>query len=96
MNDVAYFILVLVVASIVIFGVASFMDKRHKPKVQAPLGNVSQIIQWLSRGMLALTVLAVLGSFTLNQVIYAQLAWSFLIAYILLGIAFQIARHRDQ
>jgi hypothetical protein len=83
-------------AGILIFGVAYLMDKRQKgvaSKVQVPLGPIGQLLLWVSRGILAVTILAVVGSFVLNEVVYAKLAWYFLFAYIISGFVFQIARH---
>jgi heme/copper-type cytochrome/quinol oxidase subunit 2 len=97
MSDVAYFILVLVIASIIIFGVAYWMDKYRKKgdtKVQAPLGPVSLLILWVSRGILIITILALIGSFLLNEIIYAKLAWNFLLGYIILGFMFQSLRRK--
>lgn len=97
MGDAMYFITVLGIAVIVIFGVAYLMDKRSKEassKVQLPLGPVSRLLLWFSRGILAITILALAGSFTLNKIIYAKLAWNFLLAYIIFGFVFQIARRK--
>lgn len=92
-----YFIPVLVVAAIVIFGVAYRMDqysKKVSAKVQLPLGPISQLLLWISRGILVITILALIGSFALNEIVYAKLAWSFLLAYIISGFAFQISRRK--
>ena len=97
MSDVIYFITVLAIAAISIFGVAYFMDKRRREttsEVQPPLGRISQILLWVSRGILVITILALVGSFTLNEIVYAKLAWNFLLAYIFSGFAFQITRRR--
>ena len=97
MSDVMYFITVLAIAAISIFGVAYLMDRRRKQttsKVQPPLGRISQLLLWASRGILVITILALVGSFTLNEIFYARLAWNFLLAYIVSGFAFQITRRK--
>ena len=98
MSDSTYFILVLAVAAIVIFGAASWMDKSRKKanaKVQLPLGPVSQILLWISRGILVITILALIGSFLLNEIVYARLAGSLLIAYIISGFVFQLLHCKE-
>ena len=97
MSDVMYFIVVLAIAALSIFGVAYFMDQRRRgatSKVQLPLGRISQILLWASRGILVITILVLVGSFILNEIFYAKLAWNFLFAYIVSGFAFQIARRK--
>ena len=97
MSDVMYFITVLAIAAISIFGVAYLMDRRRREatsKVQLPLGRISQLLLWVSRGILFITILALVGSFTLNEIVYAKLAWNLLLAYIVSGFAFQITRRK--
>ena len=76
MSDSTYFILVLAVAAIVIFGAASWMDKSRKKanaKVQLPLGPVSQILLWISRGILVITILALIGSYIISGFVFQLL-----------------------
>jgi predicted metal-binding membrane protein len=73
------------------------MDKRRKgssSKVQLPLGPVGRLLLWISRGILAITILALVGAFTLNEIVYARLAWNFLFVYIISGFVFQITRRK--
>jgi hypothetical protein len=97
MSDMAYFILVLIGATIIIFGAAYLMDKgRKKVNTKTPLqlGSVSRLLLWMSRGILVITVLALVGSFLVNEIFYAKLAGSFLLAYIISGFVFQISRRK--
>ena len=97
MSDVMYFITVLVIAAIFIFGVAYLMDQRRRgatSKIQLPLGRISQILLWASRGILVIIILALVGSFIFIEIFYAKLAGNFLLAYIVSGFAFQIARRK--
>jgi len=95
MSDVMYFIIVLAIAAISIFGVAYLMDRRRREatsKLQLPLGRISKLLLWASRGILLITIFALVGSFILNEIVYAKLAWNLLLAYIVSGFAFQITR----
>ena len=95
MNDTAYIITVLVSALLVVFGVAYLLDKRGRkaiPKIQPALGVISRLLLWVSRGVLIVTILALVGSFVLNEIAYARFAWHSVLAYIVLGIVFQITR----
>ena len=97
MSDTAYFILVLAGAAILIFGAAYAMDKNRKkasPKAPAALGPVSRSLLWLSGGILGMTILALAGSFLLNDIVYARVAGGLLLAYILFGLVFQLVRRR--
>jgi hypothetical protein len=97
MSDTAYFVLVLMGAAIIIFGAASAMDKNRKkasPKAPVALGPVSRSLLWLSRGILGVTIVALAGSFLLNEIVYARVAGGLLLAYILFGLVFQIVRRR--
>ena len=97
MSDVMYFVTILAIAAILVFGIAYLMDKRRREttsKMQPPLGKISKILLWASRGIFVITILALVGSFILNEIVYARLAWSLLIAYIISGFAFQITRRK--
>jgi hypothetical protein len=84
-------------AAIVIFGVAYSMDKNRKkasPQPPVALGPISRFLLWLSRGILGMTVLALVASFLLNEIVYARVAGGLLLAYILLGLVFQVLRRK--
>ena len=98
MSDIAYIILVLLIAFGVIFGVARIMDSRKistsKTDSKTPLGPISRIVLWLSYGIIVMAALFIIGAFTLNQMALARLAGNFVYFYIFIGIIYRIIKPR--
>lgn len=98
MNDTVLFIVVITGALVLILGTAYAMDRRRKATMQpgpkAPPGPFSRIILWISYGVLLMTILFIIGAFTLNEIIFANLAWNFIFLYIIVGLIYRIVRPR--
>ena len=98
MNNTALFILVITGALVLILGTAYAMDLRRKStmkmEVKVPPGPMSRVVLWISYGILIMTVLFIIGAFTFNKMIFADLAWNFIFLYIIVGIIYRIARPR--
>ncbi len=98
MKDTVLFIVVITFAFALILGVAYAMDQRRKPKTETETkvspGPVSRIILWISYGILAMTILFVIGAFAFNEMIFTSLAWNFIFLYIIAGILYRIVRPR--
>jgi len=98
MNDTMLFIVVVSSALFLILGPAYLLDRRRKStqKTQAQVspGPVSRIVLWISYGILAITILLIVGAFALRVMLFANLAWSFLSLYIIAGIIYRIVRPR--
>jgi len=98
MNDTLLFIVVIGSALFLILGTASLMDRRRKStqktESQVSPGPASRIVLWISYGILAITILLVVGAFALRVMLFANLAWSFLLLYIIAGIIYRIVRPR--
>lgn len=98
MNDTLLFIVVVSSALFLILGPAYLLDRRRKStrktESQVAPGPASRIVLWISYGILAITILLIVGAFALRVMLFANLAWSFLLLYIIAGIIYRIVRPR--
>jgi hypothetical protein len=97
MNATVLFILVIAGALIVMLGTAYALDQRRmivKAKSKASPGPVSRVLPWISYGILLMTVLFIIAAFALNEMIFANLAWSLIMLYIIVGVIYRIAKSR--
>ncbi len=98
MNDLALFIVVIAAALALVFGTAYALDQRRKAAMPAeskmPPGPFSRIILWISYGVLLMIVVFIIGAFAFNKIIFANLAWNFILLYIIAGIIYRITKPR--
>jgi hypothetical protein len=97
MNDVALIVAVLVVAIGGLVAVAYLLERRRKragpvgpePPPPGPLGRA---LVWVVRGLVAVMVLSLIGFFAFGVIFLVWVAAGCLLAYLVVGRAYQIVR----
>lgn len=97
MDDITYIIAVLAIFIGGLAGVAHLLDKRHQklgalgPKVPE-LGSMGRILLWVIRILVAVMVLAVIGTFGFGMPFLIWIAAGCLVLYLIVGRVFQVIR----
>jgi hypothetical protein len=97
MNDTVLFILVLTSALVLILGTAYAMDRRRKVAMKAEAKTrppVPRFVLWIAYGSLVITVLFIIGAFAFREMIFALLAGSFILLYIIAGLIYRLSKPR--
>ncbi len=97
MSDALLIVTVLVVGIGALVGIAYALDQRGRklrgggPKWPKP-GPLSRLLLWIAGGIVALTILSLIGAFQFRSLVFVRLTWAGLVLYIFNGIIYRIFR----
>jgi len=97
MYDALLIVIVLIVGIGGLVGIAYTLDQRGKrlrgdgPKLPKT-GPIGRLLPWIAGGIVALTILSLIGAFAFRSLVLVRLTWVGLFVYIINGIIYRIVR----